>query len=183
MYQLIFYSHEQMITLKVINYATESWDRRVYIWERLYGPQREKPCLRGFANKIRCRPAPWHPHRLISTFVFRFFESTISRLATSEISIASLWSWGDWFESCFFRNSEDTFCHGEAHICTSSQKQVCCMWTIEVQFRLSTFCISFRKLSNVIQTRFLIPDLCTLTYFDIINFVKQFLNFTTNTQS
>ena len=30
--------------------------------------------------------------------------------------LASLCSRGDWFESRFFRNSEDRFCHGEAHL-------------------------------------------------------------------
>ena len=52
----------------------------------LYGPQREKTCHRRFANNTRA-DQPAHPHSLISTFVIRLFESIISRLASSEISI------------------------------------------------------------------------------------------------
>ena len=51
----------------------------------LNGPQRQKTCLRGFANNTGANQAS-HPHRLISTFVIRVLESTISKLATSEIS-------------------------------------------------------------------------------------------------
>ena len=51
-----------------------------------YGPGREKICLRGFANN-KGADHPAHLHRLISAFVIRFFESVISKLATSEISI------------------------------------------------------------------------------------------------
>ena len=59
-------------------------------WQQMYqitfGPRREKPCLRRFANnKGADRPA--HPHSLVSAFVIRLLESIISRLATSEISI------------------------------------------------------------------------------------------------
>ena len=51
---------------------------------RLYGPRREKTCLRGFVNnKGAYQPA--NPRRLISTFVICFLESIISKLATSEI--------------------------------------------------------------------------------------------------
>ena len=51
----------------------------------LYGPQREKTCLQGFANN-KGADQPAHPHSLISTFVICLLESTISRLATSEFS-------------------------------------------------------------------------------------------------
>ena len=55
---------------------------------------------------------------LISAFVIRFLESIISKLATSEISIflASLCSWGDWFESCLVWNPEDRFSRDEANM-------------------------------------------------------------------
>ena len=49
-------------------------------------PRREKTCLWVFANNTGAdQPAHWCS--LISTFVFRFLESTICKLATSEISI------------------------------------------------------------------------------------------------
>ena len=41
---------------------------------------------RGFANNT-CADQPAHPRSLISTFVIRFLESIICKLATSEISI------------------------------------------------------------------------------------------------
>ena len=50
-----------------------------------YGPRREKTCLwRSSNNKGADQPA--HSCSLISAFVIRFLESTISKLATSEIS-------------------------------------------------------------------------------------------------
>ena len=51
----------------------------------LTGPRREKTCLRIVANNTGA-DQPAHPRSLISTFVIRFLESIISRLATSEIS-------------------------------------------------------------------------------------------------
>ena len=42
--------------------------------------------LKGFASNTDA-DQPAQPRRLISTFVVRFFESIISELATSEISI------------------------------------------------------------------------------------------------
>ena len=50
------------------------------------GPRREKPYLRGVANTTGA-DQPAHPRSLISAFVNRVFESTISKLATSEISV------------------------------------------------------------------------------------------------
>ena len=49
----------------------------------------EKTCLRRFANN-KGADQPVHPRRLISVFVIRFLESTISKLTTSEISIFQL---------------------------------------------------------------------------------------------
>ena len=54
--------------------------------ETVFGPRREKTCLRGFANNTGA-DQPAHPRSLISAFVFRFLERIISRLAMSEISI------------------------------------------------------------------------------------------------
>ena len=47
---------------------------------------REKTCLRGFANNTGA-DQPAHPCSLISTFVIRFLERIIFKLATGEISI------------------------------------------------------------------------------------------------
>ena len=52
-----------------------------------YGMQREKTCLRVFANNTST-DQPAHPSCLISAFVFRFLESSICKLATDEISIS-----------------------------------------------------------------------------------------------
>ena len=54
-------------------------------YQLLNGPRREKICLRGFANNTGA-DQPAHPRSLIRAFVIRVFESTISKLATSEIS-------------------------------------------------------------------------------------------------
>ena len=51
----------------------------------IYGPQREKTCLRGFANNTGA-DQPAHPRSLISAFVIRFLESIICKLATGDIS-------------------------------------------------------------------------------------------------
>ena len=51
----------------------------------LYGPRREKACLRGFANNTGA-DQPAHPRSLISAFVIRFLESIKRKLVTGEIS-------------------------------------------------------------------------------------------------
>ena len=56
------------------------------VFTGLIGPRREKTCLRGFANNTGA-DQPAHSRSLISAFVIRFYESTICRLATDEISI------------------------------------------------------------------------------------------------
>ena len=53
---------------------------------KLHGPQREKTYLWRFANNTGA-DQPVHLHSLISTFVIRFLESIICKLATGEISI------------------------------------------------------------------------------------------------
>ena len=50
------------------------------------GPRCEKTCRRWFANN-KGADQPAHSHSLISVFVIRYLESTISKQATSEISI------------------------------------------------------------------------------------------------
>ena len=52
----------------------------------IIGPQREKTCVRGFANNTGA-DQPAHPRSLISAFVIRFLESIIGKRATDEISI------------------------------------------------------------------------------------------------
>ena len=52
----------------------------------LFGPQREKTCLREFANNTGA-DQPAHPRSLISAFVIRFLEGIICKLATDEILI------------------------------------------------------------------------------------------------
>ena len=52
----------------------------------IFGPRREKTCLRRFANNTGA-DQPAHPRRLISAIVFLFFESIICKLGTGEISI------------------------------------------------------------------------------------------------
>ena len=52
-----------------------------------YGPRREKTCLRRVANN---KGADQPAHKLTSAFVIRLLESTISRLASREISTFKL---------------------------------------------------------------------------------------------
>ena len=55
------------------------------IGSTLFGPRREKTCLRRIANyKVVDQPA--HPRSLASACFIRFLESTISKLATNESS-------------------------------------------------------------------------------------------------
>ena len=49
-------------------------------------PRREKTCLRDVTNNTGA-DQPAHPRSLISAFLIRFFERTICKLATGEISI------------------------------------------------------------------------------------------------
>ena len=52
----------------------------------IFGPRREKTCLKGFANNKGANQAA-HLRSLINAFVIRLLKSIISRLATSEISL------------------------------------------------------------------------------------------------
>ena len=51
----------------------------------IYGPHREKTCLRGFVNNTGT-DQPAHPRSLISAFFIHFLESIICKLAAGEIS-------------------------------------------------------------------------------------------------
>ena len=53
--------------------------------QNIFGPQCEKTCLRGFANN-KGADQPAHPRSPISTFLIRFLESIISKLASSDTS-------------------------------------------------------------------------------------------------
>ena len=52
----------------------------------LFGPRREKTCLRVFTNNTGADQTA-HPRSLISAFVIRFLDSIICNLATGEFSI------------------------------------------------------------------------------------------------
>ena len=52
----------------------------------LFGPRREKTCLQRFANNNGA-DQPAHSRSVISAFVIRCWESTISKLYSCEISI------------------------------------------------------------------------------------------------
>ena len=53
------------------------------------GPRHEKTCLRRFANN-KGADQPAHTRSLISAFVIRLYESSISKPATREISVSEL---------------------------------------------------------------------------------------------
>ena len=56
---------------------------------KLYGPQREKICLRRVAN-INCAEQPAHPRRLISAFVIHFWKVSYLNLRQAKFSSLSL---------------------------------------------------------------------------------------------
>ena len=105
-----------IVQRNVICHRTLSY---MLVWKNypIYGPRREKTCLRGFANN-KGADQPAHQRSLIITFVIRLLKSIISRLVTSEISLFYLVSVakGDWFESSFVGNPEGRFSQVEAHI-------------------------------------------------------------------
>ena len=80
-----------------------------------YGPQLEKNCLWGFANN-KGADQPVHPHRLICAFVILVLECTISRLATSKISIFQLVSVT---EETGLSLAKDRSCRVKAYILTA----------------------------------------------------------------
>ena len=68
------------------NFSFVSWYSCTVLCSVIFGPRREKTCLRVFANNTGA-DQPAHPRSLVSAFVIRFLESTICKLATGEISI------------------------------------------------------------------------------------------------
>ena len=52
----------------------------------LFGPRRDKTCLRGFAKNTGA-DQPAHPRSLISAFVIQVLKSIICKIATGEIPI------------------------------------------------------------------------------------------------
>ena len=83
----------------------------------IYGPRREKTCLWWFVNN-KGADQPAHSRSLINAFVIRVLESTISKLATSEISVFLIVSVAeqDGLKLTLSENPEDRFCRDEAHI-------------------------------------------------------------------
>ena len=67
---------------------------------------------RGGANNTGA-DQPAYPHSLISTFVIRFLENIICKLA-------SLCSCKGWFKTRFVGNPKDRFSHDGAHVSLAS---------------------------------------------------------------
>ena len=73
--------------MKVIPKDLEMLDVHFYaLYQKSYGPRRKKTWLWGFANN-KGADQPAHMPSLISPFIICLFESIISQLPTSEISI------------------------------------------------------------------------------------------------
>ena len=86
---------------------------------RQYEPQRQKTCLRGFADNKGADQSV-HPHRPIMVIVISILDRIISKLGTSEIPIVYH---GDWFQSGFVEKPKDQFCHAKAHMRGSTVAQ------------------------------------------------------------
>ena len=86
--------------------------------------------FRGVANNTGA-DQPAHPRSLTNAFVIHFLESIISRLAKSLDTnfkfLASLCSWGDWFEPRCFKKPEGGFCRVETHMLQDTDG-ACFLW-------------------------------------------------------
>ena len=71
---------------RALPYTQRGYNNLNTYYTHKYGPRCKKTCLRRFANN-KDTDQPAHPRSLISAFVIRFFESFVSKLATSEILI------------------------------------------------------------------------------------------------
>ena len=71
-----------------------AFNKAFFDGDSLTGPQREKTCLRRFANN-KGADQPAHPRSLISANIIRYLESIISRLTIGEISVFWLVSVAD----------------------------------------------------------------------------------------
>ena len=69
------------VSLDKFKLSQKAWSR-----PSIYGPRREKTCLRGVANNTGA-DQPAHLRSLISASVIHILESIISKLKTREISI------------------------------------------------------------------------------------------------
>ena len=79
---LLFYICYQLLFC----YHLKGQDYLSVFYTFIYGPRREKTCLRELANNTGA-DQPAHPRSLISDFVIRFLERIICKLGTGEISI------------------------------------------------------------------------------------------------
>ena len=69
----------------VISECSSFQTKKLYLEDFIiFGPQREKTCLRWFANN-KGADKPAHPRSLISAFAIPVLESIIYRLASSSI--------------------------------------------------------------------------------------------------
>ena len=80
-----FFNNHSFYFHSVLLYILIFGNDIIFLLTILPGPRREKTCLRRFANNTGA-DQPAHPRSLISAFVIRVLLSTISKLATSEIS-------------------------------------------------------------------------------------------------
>ena len=81
-------NHHDETNFEYLKHILRYVDKNTYTLGGFYalrfGPQREKTCLRGFANNTGA-DQPAHPRSMISAFVIRFLESVICKLATGDI--------------------------------------------------------------------------------------------------
>ena len=86
------------------------WEVRKLIFDfgLLYGPPHEKTCLLGITTKAKTS-LRIHADWSLPLF-FAFWNNQNFNF------LASLCSWGDWFEYHFVGNPEDRFCRVDAHI-------------------------------------------------------------------
>ena len=88
--------------------------KKIYSIFHIWALRHEKTCHPGFANNTGA-DQPAHPRSLISACVVPFLESSIMLpcYRWNFNFLASLCSWGDWFETRFVGNPEDRFCRDE----------------------------------------------------------------------
>ena len=72
--------------VRVASLTANFWPKINVDMPILYGPRREKTCLRGFGNNKGADQTA-HLRSLISSFVIRFLKSIICKLASGELSI------------------------------------------------------------------------------------------------
>ena len=82
-------NHLNIILLKLLDYCATRSPIKIpsNILQVIYGPRREKTCLRGGGGCNTGENQPAHLRSLISAFVIRILESIIFELAIDEITI------------------------------------------------------------------------------------------------